>query len=98
REIYANRLKGFGVDISPEQAIARGTATFAEGRDQMTLLAADIARDRKLDSADYRQVLRALKRDALATDAILPYYKQRLTDIERIINEQRLLTLPKRPA
>ena len=98
REIYANRLKGFGVDISPEQAIALGTATFAEVRDQMALLAADIARERKLDSADYRQVLRALKRDALATDAILPYYKQRLTDIERIINEQRLLTLPKRPA
>ena len=98
REIYANRLKGFGVDISPEQAIALGTATFAEVRDQMALLAADIARERKLDAADYRQVLRALKRDALATDAILPYYKQRLGDIERIIEEQRLLTLPKRPA
>jgi len=98
REIYANRLKGFGVDISPEQAITLGTATFAEVRDQMMLLAADIARERKLDSGDYRQVLRALKREALATDAILPYYKQRLGDIERIIGEQRLLTLPKRPA
>ena len=31
-------------------------------------------------------------------DAILPYYKQRLADIERIIGEARLLTLPKRAA
>ena len=98
REVYANRLKGFGVDITPEQAIQLGTSTFAEVRDQMTLLAADIARERKLGSADYRAVLRDLKREALAPDAILPYYKQRLTDIERIIEQQKLITLPKRSA
>src|SRR5258708_35869256 len=98
RELYAYRLKSFGVDISPEQAIALGTSTFAEVRDQMTLLAADIARERKLASGDYRQVLRDLKRAARAPDAILPYYRQRLADIERIIGEARLITLPKRPA
>ena len=98
REVYANRLKGFGVDITPEQAIQLGTSTFAEVRDQMRLLAADIAHERKLGSADYRAVLRDLKKEALAPDAILPYYKQRLADIERIIEEQKLITLPKRPA
>src|SRR4051812_26214337 len=35
RELYADRLKNVGVDITPEQAIALGTATFAEVRDQM---------------------------------------------------------------
>lgn len=98
REVYANRLKGFGVDITPEQAIQLGTSTFAEVRDQMTLLAADIARERKFASPDYRAVLRDLKKEVLAQDAILPYYKQRLADIERIINEQKLISLPKRPA
>ena len=98
RELYALRLKNLGVDITPEQAIQLGTSTFAEVRDQMTLAAADIARERKLASADYRAVLRDLKREALAADAILPYYKQRLADIERIIGEQKLVTLPKRPA
>jgi len=98
REVYANRLKGFGVDITPSQAIQLGTSTFAEVRDQMRLLAADIAHERKLGSADYRAVLRDLKKEALAPDAILPYYKQRLSDIERIIEEQKLITLPKRPA
>lgn len=98
RELYAQRLKNFGVDITPDQAIGLGTSTFAEVRDQMTLLAADIARERKLESSDYRAVLRDLKREVLAPDAILPYYKQRLADIERIIEQQKLITLPKRPA
>jgi len=79
-------------------AIQLGTSTFAEVRDQMTLLAADIARERKLSSGDYRAVLRDLKREALEPDAILPYYKQRLTDIERIIEQAKLISLPKRPA
>ena len=98
REVYADRLKRVGVDITPEQAIRLGTSTFAEVRDQMTMLAADIARERKLGSADYRAVLRDLKNEALAPDAILPYYKERLADIERIIEQQKLISLPKRPA
>ena len=98
RELYADRLKNVGVDISPEQAIALGTSTFAEVRDQMALLSADLARERKLGSADYRAVLRELKKEVLAPDVILPYYKQRLADIERIIAEARLVSLPKRAA
>ena len=98
RELYADRLKNVGVDISPEQAIALGTSTFAEVRDQMALLSADLARDRKLGSADYRAVLRDLKKEVLTPDVILPYYKQRLADIERIIGEARLVSLPKRAA
>jgi polyhydroxyalkanoate synthesis regulator phasin len=98
RELYADRLKNVGVDISPEQAIALGTATFAEVRDQMAMLAAEIARERKFASSDYRQVLRELKREALPTDALLPYYRERLADIERIIERERLLSLPKRAA
>ncbi len=98
RELYAQRLKNFGVEITPEQAIQLGTSTFAEVRDQMVLLAAEIARERKLPSSNYRDVLRALKKEELAKDAILPYYKARLADIERIIEQQKLITLPKRPA
>ena len=98
RELYADRLKNVGVDITPEQAIALGTATFAEVRDEMALVAADIARERKLPSADYRQVLRELKREVLAPDVILPFYKERLADIERIITRERLVSLPQRAA
>ena len=98
RELYADRLVNVGVDISPEQAIALGTTVFAEVRDEMSMLAADIARERKLPSADYRDVLRALKRDVLPDDRLMPYYRERLADIERIIEREKLLTLPKRQA
>jgi uncharacterized protein DUF885 len=97
-EIYADRLKNVGVDISPEQAIALGTTLFAEIRDEMAPLAAAIARERKLSSADYRDVLRELKRETIPNDRILPFYRERLADIERIITREHLITLPQRPA
>lgn len=98
RELYADHLKHVGVDISPEQAIALGTTTFAEVRDEMARLAIDIARSRKLPSADYRDVLRAIKREALPRDQILPFYRERLADIEKIIAREHLVSLPQRPA
>jgi hypothetical protein len=98
RELYADRLKRAGVDISPEQAIALGTATFAEVRDEMQRVAADIARERKLPSSDYRQVLRELKREAVAPEEILTLYRARLGDIEKIVAREQLVSLPQRPA
>jgi len=97
-ELYADRLKDVGVDISPEQAISLGTAAFAEVREAMMRLAADIARERQLPSADYRDVLRALKREVTPPERMLDLYKQRLADIERIIVSERLITLPQRAA
>ena len=98
RELYADRLKNVGIDISPEQAISLGMTAFAEVRDEMARLGSDIARQRKLDSADYRQVLRALKRDAVPPGRILALYKERLAQIEEIVARERIITLPQRPA
>jgi uncharacterized protein DUF885 len=98
RELYADRLKSVGVDITPEQAISLGMTTFAEVRDEMARLASDIARERKLASADYRQVLRALKRDAVPPERIVALYKERLAQIEEIVRRERIISLPKRPA
>jgi hypothetical protein len=97
-EIYADRLKNVGVDITPEQAIALGTTAFAETRDDMARLAAQIARERKLEGADYRVVLRSLKRDAVPPERILETYRQTLAGIESIIVRERIVSLPKRPA
>jgi hypothetical protein len=98
RELYADRLVNVGVDISPEQAIALGTATFAEVRDEMQRVAADIARERKLPSSDYRAVLRELKREVVAPENILSFYRERLGEIEKIIVREKLVSLPQRPA
>jgi uncharacterized protein DUF885 len=97
-ELYADRLKQVGVDITPEQAIALGTTAFAEAREAMTQLSAAIARERNLPSADYREVLRALKREVIAPERLLDFYRQRLAEIEAIITREKLITLPQRSA
>jgi hypothetical protein len=97
-ELYADRLKNVGVDIAPERAIALGMAAFADLRDEMARLAARIAAERKLASADYRLVLRALKREQLGPDRILQVYRDRLARIEQIIVRERIVSLPQRTA
>lgn len=97
-ELYADRLRSQGVDIEPEQAIAMGTFAFAEIRDEIMRLAARIARERNLASADYRDVLRELKRNQVPADRVLALYKGRLKEIEDIIEREGIITLPKRAA
>jgi len=98
RELYADRLRNAGIDISPEQAMALGQFAFAEIRDEMTRVAAHIARERKLASAEFRDVLRALKRDAVPAERVLALYRERLARIEEIIARERIITLPQRAA
>jgi len=98
RELYADRLRNAGIDISPEQAMALGQFAFAEIRDEMTRVAAHIARERKLASAEFRDVLRTLKRDAVPAERVLALYRERLARIEEIIARERIITLPQRAA
>lgn len=98
RELYADRLKNVGVDLSPEQAVSLGMAAFADVRAEMSRLAARIALERKLASQDYRHVLRELKRDQVPPDRILALYRERLKQIEEIVVRERIVTLPQRAA
>ena len=98
RELYADRLKSVGVDITPEQAVSLGMLAFAEVREEISRLAAQIARERKLDSADYRQVLRELKRQQVPPERILALYRERLKQIEDVIVREQIITLPQRGA
>jgi len=43
-------------------------------------------------------VIKKLKENQLVGDAILPFYKDRLKEIEGIIVKQKLVSLPDRPA
>ena len=51
-----------------------------------------------LDDADYREVLRRLKKDAIANDALMPTYRTRLKDIEAIVRREKIVTMPEREA
>lgn len=96
--IYVNRLANVGVDISPEQMIERAGFDFQEVRDQMQVIANAIAAERKLPSSDYRDVIREMKKNQIAPDQLLPYYRERLKDIEGMIRKNELVTLPTREA
>lgn len=96
--VYVNRLVNVGVDITPGQMIERASFDFQEVRDQMQVVAGTIAAQRKLLSPDYRDVMRELKKTSIPADQLLPYYRERLKDIEGIIRAHNLVTLPAREA
>lgn len=97
-EQYAFSLQQIGVDIPPEQLATMAHKAFAEYQQEMQVVAARIAKQRGWKASDYRDVIRELKKEQLVGDAILPKYKETLASIEEIIRQQKLVTLPERPA
>jgi uncharacterized protein (DUF885 family) len=97
-EHYALDLENYGIDIPPDQLATTAHQAFLEIQGEMKSVAAQIALQRKLPSSDYRDVIRELKKQQLVGDAILPFYEKRLKQIEDIIVQQQIVTLPARPA
>jgi uncharacterized protein (DUF885 family) len=97
-EEYALALQNFGIDISPAEMAAMAHKGFDEIQAEMKPIAAQIAKERKLPSSDYRDVIRELKKQQLVGDAILPFYQNRLKQIEEIITKEQIVSLPDRPA
>ncbi len=99
RELYAFALVEVGVDIPPERLAKLAHAAFDDIQKQMQALVPEVVAQHKLTGvSDYRDVIRALKKDQLVGDAILAHYQKRLADLENVIRNQHLLTLPTRPA
>ena len=84
-EEYALNLEDYGIDIPPAQLAAMAHQAFSDLQAEMKPIAAQIAKDRHLPSSDYREVIRELKKQQLVGDAILPFYQERLKQIEKII-------------
>jgi hypothetical protein len=97
-EEYALDLENYGVDIPAAELAAMAHKAFIEIQEEMKPIAARIAQERHLPSSDYRDVIRELKKQQLVGDAILPFYEKRLGQIEKIIVDQKIVTLPDRPA
>jgi uncharacterized protein (DUF885 family) len=95
---YALDMELYGIDIPPDQLAAMAHQAFTEIQGEMKPIAARIAKRRNLTSLDYRVVIRDLKKQQLVGDAILPFYQDRLKQIEKIIVEQQIVSLPDRPA
>jgi uncharacterized protein (DUF885 family) len=97
-EEYALNLEQYGIDIPPAKIAAMAHEAFREIQGEMQPVAARIAKERNLPSSDYRDVIHELKKQQLVGDAILPFYENRLKQIEQIIVAQKIVTLPDRPA
>jgi hypothetical protein len=96
-EEYAFALEQFGVDIPPAQLAAKAHAAFNEIQKEMQELAPRVAKEKGINATDYRDVIRALKKDQLVGEAIQPFYAKRIGEIEEIIRREHLVTLPARP-
>ncbi|UOE47521.1 DUF885 domain-containing protein [Mucilaginibacter sp. SMC90] len=97
-EEYAMNLEAYGIDIPPAKVAEMAHTLFNQIQDEMKPIAEQIAKKRNLPSADYRAVIRELKKEQIHGDSIIPLYEQHLKDIEGIIREHQLVTLPNRPA
>jgi len=97
-ELYRSRLKNFGVDMAPEALADRARVSYVEIRNEMRAIAPLVAKEKGFTVTDYRDVLRALKKDQIVGEAILPHYQARLASLEEIVRRERVVTLPTRPA
>ncbi len=97
-EEYKLNLEALGIDIPPAEVAKRAHALFADIQNQMKPLAEQIAKKNHLPSNDYRDVIKFLKKGQIIGDSIMPVYHRHLADIEQIIREHHLVTLPNRPA
>ncbi len=97
-EEYKLALEGYGIDIPPVELAKMAHAAFTDIQNQMKSIAEQVAKKYNLPSSDYRDVIKFLKKNQIIGDSIMPIYRRHLTDIEAIIREQHLVTLPNRPA
>ena len=97
-EEYELALEGYGIDIPPSQLATMAHAMFTDIQNQMKPIAEQLAKKYNLPSGDYRDVIRFLKKKQITGDSIMIVYKNRLEDIEQVIREHHLVTLPDRAA
>jgi uncharacterized protein (DUF885 family) len=97
-EKYALAFEEFGIDLPPARIATMAHKAFAQYQAEMAPLAAQVAKANHYPSSDYRAVIRELKKQQITGEAILPFYNQRLHEIEQIIQAHNLVTLPNRPA
>ncbi|MDZ4729280.1 MAG: DUF885 domain-containing protein [Xanthomonadales bacterium] len=97
-EIYADNLKNFGVDIDPEELIKQAQLGFAQIQFRMKAIARVVAAERSLENDDYRYVMGVLQKEVVPAAELMDYYLARLADIETIIRDNDLVSLPDRPA
>ena len=97
-EIYADNLKGFGVDADPREVMRNAMTAYLQARDELDTLSRVYAAQKGYKSSDYRSVVRELKKSRVPQDQVLAVYKAHLAQIEDTVRKENIITLPKRNA
>jgi Bacterial protein of unknown function (DUF885) len=95
-EVYRFQLRQAGNDMPVEELISRAKTSFREIQNEMNALAPLVAKEKGFTVTDYRDVIRELKKQQFTGDAILTHYQARIKQIEAIIRDQHIVTLPNR--
>lgn len=96
-ELYAYQLKQYGIDIDPALLMRRAQLEFMETRAVMQQLAPLVAKAKGIDATDYRDVIKALKKDSIANDELETYYRGIIDRIDPIIAREKIVDVPNRP-
>jgi len=96
-ELYADNLKNIGLDLPPQELMAKAQLAFAEIRNEMKAIAPLVAKEHGFADPDYRAVIRELKKTQLVRAEVEPYYREVIDRIEAIIRREQIVTLPARP-
>jgi len=97
-EIYADNLKGYGVEADPREVMQNAMTAYLQARDELDTLARVYAAQKGYKSADYRSVIRELKKNRVPEDQVLAVYKSHLATIEDTVRKENIITLPQRNA
>lgn len=97
-DLYAFSLDQVGVRAEPAALAQEARAAFRDIQAEMQKRSPQVARARGMTAGDYRDVIRALKKEQIVGDAILPHYRKRLAQMEEIVRRENLVTLPQREA
>jgi hypothetical protein len=96
-ELYAYRLKAFGIDLPPEQLISRARRGFYEIRQQLDALAPLVAQKFGFAATDYPSVLAELKAQEVPQERLEARYAEVLGELQAIAARERVVTLPDYP-
>jgi uncharacterized protein (DUF885 family) len=94
--LYAYNLKATGIDIPADDLIKQAQLEFMEVQQAMAVMAPVVAKQEGIQASDYRDVLKALKKQQLGKNDVEPWYHQIIAKIEDTIRREHIVTLPKR--
>ncbi len=98
REVYAYLLKVRGIDSSPEELIQMATADYQRTYLQYRKLAKEVAKKHDLKATDPVSVIKFLKSKPITkTEDVKILYQNAADNLNRLIVEKNLVSLPKQP-